>query len=104
MRGRAASFKASHARSMSGRQARARPAMMGRWMTAAIELVGQTQLFLMVHAAAGRLLPVPQGGVENRDAELFRGHWSLPLNPESEKCPRLYTRLCYGESRLKQYL
>src|SRR5208282_469245 len=33
-----------------------------------VELVRQTQLFLVVHAAAGRLLAVAQGGIEHGDA------------------------------------
>ena len=38
MRGRSATRKASHARSMSGRQARAKPAMIGRRTADAIAL------------------------------------------------------------------
>src|SRR5260370_25782869 len=40
----------------------------------AVELVREAQLFLMVHAATGRLLSVAQGGVENGNANLVRGH------------------------------
>ena len=100
MRGRAAPFKASQARSISGRQARASPAMIGRRTTEAIaftdskspseaigktrldhihaqtvELVSQAQLFLLVHAAARRLLAIAKRGVENRDAGSLCASW-----------------------------
>jgi len=39
-------------------------------------LVSEAQLFLMVHAATGRLFSVAQGRVENRNADLLRGHES----------------------------
>ncbi len=99
MRGWAASFKASQARSISGRQARAESGNDGaadhcgdglhRFKitvggngksgfdhvdTETVELVRQAQLLLMVHAAAGRLFSVAQSGVENFDADLLRGH------------------------------
>src|SRR5208282_4492915 len=43
--------------------------------TETVELMGHAQLFLVVHAATGRLFSVAQGGVENGNADLW-GHGS----------------------------
>src|SRR6188508_1619002 len=92
MRGRAASFKARHAVSMSSRVQRARPAMIGPCTSRATrftdsqsprEAIGKPasmmstpklgerlrdpQLFWLRHAAAGRLFAVPQCGIEDED-------------------------------------
>ena len=91
-RGRADPLTPPSSRSISGRQARARPAMIGRRYrrgnrfhrfkiavrsnretcldhihTQAVELVRPAQLFLLVDAATRRLLSVAEGRVENYD-------------------------------------
>ena len=102
MRASAASFNASHARSMSLSLQRARPQIVAPRTVLAIsrtaskspgEAIGKPasitstpkihqrlrhfQLFLEIHAAAGRLLAVAQGRVENHNRSgLFRGHGS----------------------------
>ena len=48
-----------------------------------VELVRQTQLFLVVHAAAGRLFSVAQSGIENGDADLL---WSWAFLHETSNC------------------
>ena len=63
--------------------------------TQAVELVRHPQLFLMVHAAAGRLFSVAQSGVENRDSGSLRAHGS-PLQKTDV--------LCYGAAGEKQNL
>ncbi len=54
----------------------------------AVELMGQTQFFMHVHAATRRLLAVAKCGIEYRDA--FHGSSSM--------------RLCYAVRRIKQSL
>src|SRR5580692_5389161 len=89
MRGCAACFKASQARSISGWQARANAAMIGlrtaihglevsirsdgktsfdHVHAETVKLISQAQLFLLIHGATGRLLSVAKSRVENRDA------------------------------------
>ena len=124
MRGRQASCNASQARSISGRQARAksrddRPADdfaiaftaskspseaigkpgLDHIDAEAVELMRQTQLLLMVHAATGRLFSVAQGGVENGDADLLSGHDASFSEIVTDVC--LYGN---GEDHLKQCL
>jgi len=45
-----------------------------------VELVRQTQLFLLVHAAARRLLSISKSGVEDLDARALCGH-GFPQKP-----------------------
>src|SRR5262249_44844690 len=105
IRGCAASRNASHARSMSGRTARARPAITGRRISIAIlrtarkiligryrdprlddvrsqgiQLNRHPQLLLHVHAASRRLFSISQSGIENSDS-LF--HQFLRLSDEA---------------------
>src|SRR5437016_4565437 len=60
-----------------------------------VELMRQTKLFLMVHAAAGRLFSVAKSGIEYGNARSFRGHVSPLKNShlnvtDSALCSKTY--------------
>src|SRR5260370_1254376 len=67
-----------------------------------VELMRQPQFFLMVHAAPGRLLSVAQGGIENGDSELLRGHGASFEN--LRRSYLLRSLLWYGRRVVKQNL
>src|ERR1700688_4374923 len=68
-----------------------------------VQLMRQAQLFLVIHAATGRLLPVAQGGIENDDANrLLRRHGFLPQWIAT--CGTYPARISYERMALKQNL
>src|SRR5580658_699096 len=58
--------------------------------TQAVELMSQTQLFRLVHAAAGRLLAVAKRSVENCNAGSLCGHDFLKRDLPRNRVNRLW--------------